>query len=29
VSDDATLWPDRDNTLLALTYARGGFVTLS
>ena len=29
VSDDATLWPDRDNTLLALTYSRGGFVTLS
>lgn len=29
VSDDATLWPDRDNTLLAVTYARGGFVTIS
>ncbi|WP_295879199.1 HNH endonuclease [uncultured Thiohalocapsa sp.] len=29
LSDDETLWPDRDNTLLALTYARGGFVSTS
>jgi uncharacterized protein (TIGR02646 family) len=26
--DDETLWPDRDNTLLALTYSEGGFVGL-
>jgi len=26
--DDETLWPDRDNTLLALSYAEGGFVRI-
>lgn len=26
--DDETLWPDRDNTLLALTYSEGGFIGL-
>lgn len=26
--DNETLWPDRDNTLLALTYSEGGFVEL-
>lgn len=28
VADHATLWPDRDNTLLALSYSRGGFVSV-
>jgi uncharacterized protein (TIGR02646 family) len=26
---DDSLWPDRDNTLLAIVYTKGGFVTLS
>lgn len=26
--DDETLWPDRDNTLFALSYSEGGFVRL-
>jgi len=28
VSDDETLWPDRDNTLLAFAYSEGGFVRI-
>lgn len=27
--DDSLVWPDRDNTLLAFTYFRGGFVRAS
>lgn len=29
VADDATLWPDRDNTLLSLRYTHGGFVDIA
>ena len=29
VSDDDILWPDRHNTMLALAYARGGFVRVA
>lgn len=29
LADDATLWPDRHNTFLAITYERGGLVGVS
>lgn len=29
VADDETLWPDRDNPMLAIEYSKGGFVRVA